>query len=193
VDSGSFEVVFICTGNRFRSAIGEAMFQRLTAGLPVRTSSAGTLDLGPVGVLPEALDLAPALDLDLSSHRARCVRDVDLSEADLVLGFEYVHVSTAVVDAGAPRARTFTVPELVALLEHEAEPSDGLDPIAHAREAVRRADNARSGGYRPELADPLGGPAEVFRTTALEIQDLTGRLAGLLFRAPIERAGQERG
>jgi protein-tyrosine-phosphatase len=193
VVTDQFEVVFICTGNRFRSAIGETMFQQLTEGLPVRTSSAGTLDLGPVGVLPEALELAPSLDLDLSGHRARCVRNIDLSSADLVLGFEYLHVSTAVVDAGARRERTFTVPELVTLLEHEARPSHGGDRIANAREAIRRADSARSGGYRPELADPLGGPTEVFRTTALQIQDLTGRLAGLLFGAPIEPAGQERG
>jgi protein-tyrosine phosphatase len=192
VDSGSFEVVFICTGNRFRSAIGEAMFQRLTEGLPVRTTSAGTLDLGPVGVLPEALELAPSLDLDLSRHRARCVQNVDMSDADLVLGFEYHHLSAAVLDANARRERTFTVPELVSLLEHEAPASDGVDPIAHAREAVRRADRARSRGLRPEVADPLGGPPEVFRTTALEIQDLTGRLAALLFGALNEPAGREK-
>jgi protein-tyrosine phosphatase len=184
VVTDQFEVVFICTGNRFRSAIGEAMFQRLTEGLPVRTTSAGTLDLGPVGVLPEALELAPSLELDLSRHRARCLQNVDMSEADLVLGFEYHHLSAAVVDANAQRERTFTVPELVTLLGQEAPVFDGGDPIAHAREAVRRADAARSGGYRPEVPDPLGGPPEVFRTTALEIQDLTGRLSGLLFGSP---------
>ena len=106
----SFEVVFICTGNRFRSAIAEALTARLTEGLPVEVSSAGTLDLGAVGVLPEALALAPELGVDLSAHRTRCVRDVDLREADLVLGFELTHLATAVVECGAARERTFTLP-----------------------------------------------------------------------------------
>lgn len=175
-----FDVVFICTGNRFRSAIGEGILRRLTEGLPVRTTSAGTLDLGPVGVLPEALELAPELDLDLGEHRARCVRDVDLSEADLVLGFEHAHVASAVVDAGARRDRTFTVPELVTLLESGGPPADG-DAVSAARAAVQRADEARTSAPRPEVPDPLGGSAEVFRSTAFEVQALTERLAQLLF------------
>lgn len=176
-----FDVVFICTGNRFRSAIGEGILRRLTEGLPVRTTSAGTLDLGPVGVLPEALELAPELDLDLGEHRARCVRDVDLSEADLVLGFEYHHLAAAVTEGGARRERTFTVPELVTLLEQDGAAADGGDPVTGARRAVRRADEARPDGRRPEIADPLGASAEIFHSTALEVRALTERLAELLF------------
>jgi protein-tyrosine-phosphatase len=174
VTEAPFDVVFICTGNRFRSAIGEGLMRRLTEGLPVRTTSAGTLDLGPVGALPEALELAPSLDLDLNEHRARCVSNVDLSEADLVLGFEYHHLAAAVTAGGARRERTFTVPELVTLLE---EAGADADP----RRAVQRADEARPDGLRPEIADPLGGSPEVFHGTALEVRALTERLAELLF------------
>ena len=176
-----FEIVFICTGNRFRSVIGEGLMRRLTDGLPVRTTSAGTLDLGPVEALPEALELAPGLDLDLTQHRARCVGNVDLSAADLVLGFEYQHLAAAVTEGGARRERTFTVPELVTLLEQDGAADDGGDPVAAARRAVQRADEARPDGLRPEIADPLGGSAEVFQSTALEVRALTERLAELLF------------
>jgi protein-tyrosine-phosphatase len=182
VRSRSFDVVFICTGNRFRSAIAEALLTRLTEGLPVRTTSAGTLDLGPVGVLPEALELAPGLGIDLSAHRARCIRDVDLSDADLVLGFERVHLATAVVECAAPRERSFTLPELVALLRERDPALGGDDPIARARGAVRAAHEARnSHGRRLELGDPLGGPPELFQQTAAELRALTETLAARLF------------
>ena len=178
-----FDIVFICTGNRFRSVIGEGLMKRLTEGLPVRTTSAGTLDLGPVEALPEALELAPSLDLDLTEHRARCVRNVDLSEADLVLGFEYQHLAAAVTEGEARRERTFTVPELVTLLEEGGTATGGGDLVAEARRAVQRADDARPGGRRPEIADPLGASPEVFRDTSLEVRALTERLAELLFGA----------
>ena len=176
-----FDIVFICTGNRFRSVIGEGLMKRLTEGMPVRTTSAGTLDLGPVEALPEALELAPSLDLDLTEHRARCVRNVDLTDADLVLGFEYQHLAAAVTEGGARRERTFTVPELAMLLEEGGTTTDGGDPVAEARRAVQRADDARPGGHRPEIPDPLGGSPEVFHGTALEVRALTERLAELLF------------
>ena len=177
----SFDVVFICTGNRFRSAIGEGLMRRLTEGIAVQTTSAGTLDLGPVGALPEALELAPSLDLDLTEHRARCVANVDLSKADLVLGFEYHHLAAAVTYGGARLERTFTVPELVTLLEEGGAVADGGDPVSRARRAVQRAHEARSGGRWPELADPIGGSPEVFHSTAVEVRALTERLAELLF------------
>jgi protein-tyrosine phosphatase len=179
-----FDVVFVCTGNRFRSAIAEALFTGLTDGLPVRATSAGTLDLGAVGVLPEALELAPALGIELSTHRARCIRNVDLSETDLVLGFEQVHLAAAVVDRGAPRERSFTLPELVALLPRTVVPRDG-DPVAHARGAVRAAHEARDAeGRRLELGDPLGGSPELFRQTATELRALTETLVAKLFGVP---------
>ena len=178
-----FDIVFICTGNRFRSVIGEGLMKRLTEGLPVRTTSAGTLDLGPVEALPEALELAPSLDLDLTEHRARYVKNVDLSEADLVLGFEYQHLAAAVTEGEARRERTFTIPELVTLLEEGGTATGGGDLVAEARRAVQRADDARPGGRRPEIADPLGASPEVFRDTSLEVKALTERLAELLFGA----------
>jgi protein-tyrosine-phosphatase len=184
VAADPFDIVFICTGNRFRSVIGAGLMKRLTEGMPVRTTSAGTLDLGPVEALPEALELAPSLDLDLTEHRARCVRNVDLSEADLVLGFEYQHLAAAVTEGEARRERTFTLPELVVLLEEGGTVIDGGDLVAGARRAVQRAaDDARPGGHRLEIADPLGASPEVFHGTALEVRALTERLAELLFGA----------
>src|SRR5947209_10264764 len=58
-----FQLVVVCTGNRVRSPAAEGFLRVLTDGLPVRLSSAGLLDLGPVPALPETLQTAAELGL----------------------------------------------------------------------------------------------------------------------------------
>jgi protein-tyrosine phosphatase len=180
-----FELVVMCTGNRVRSPAAEGFLRALVAGLPVRITSAGVLDLGEdVPALPEAIETAGALGLDLTAHRAQCVLDRDLRDADLVIGFERRHVATAVVDAHARRERTFTMGELVALLQKLPAP-DAPDPIERARQMIAAANALRSGSDEPpaELADPLGGPPELYRSTLRRVRDLSQRLAAGLFGA----------
>lgn len=156
----------------------------LTDGLPVQVSSVGVLDVGGVPALPEAIETAAALGLDISAHRARCILAHDLSAADLVVGFERRHVATAVIDANAPRERTFGILELVDLLE-AIEPPAAMDPAERAREAVarahvlRRADTASQ-----EVPDPLGGSRELYRETISRVRNLCERLAIGLFGEP---------
>jgi protein-tyrosine phosphatase len=180
-----FRVAFVCTGNRFRSPLADALFRRATAGLPVETHSFGTLELGRVPPLPEALEEGARLGLDLVAHGARSLALADLSAEDLVVGFERMHLVTTVVEAGARRDHTFTLPELVGLLENDEEPGDG-DPIARARRVVARAHEARPVDDPalfavPELADPLGQGPAFFRETADRLDALVTRLARGLF------------
>lgn len=180
-----FEVVVICSGNRFRSPLAAAVLRRAADGLPVRVRSFGTMDLPSGPVLPEALELAPTFGLDLGAHRSHPVAGEDLRDADLVIGFEPIHVSTAVVAAHAPREKTFLLTELVDGLESSAPPPGGGDDVVErARAAVQRADEARRAESQAplEIADPIGGPAAGYRRTADEVYDLTNRLAELLFR-----------
>jgi protein-tyrosine-phosphatase len=180
--SPDFELVVVCTGNRVRSPVAEGFLRVLLEGLPVRVSSAGVLDLGPVPALPETIETAAALGLDLSAHRACCVVGRDLSNADLVVGFEQRHVATAVVDAKAPRERTFTLVEIVDLLERVL-PATAAEPAERARQAVARADALRQGRGEaaPEIPDPLGSSLDVYRTTIDRVRDLSERLAVRLF------------
>jgi protein-tyrosine phosphatase len=180
--SRDFELVVVCTGNRVRSPVAEGFLRVLLAGLPVHISSAGVLDLGPVPALPETIETAAALGLDLSAHRAGCVVGRDLSGADLVVGFEQRHVATAVVDAQAPRERSFTLVEIVDLLERVL-PATAEEPAERACQAVARADALRQGRQDPvpEIPDPLGGSVEVYRTTISRVRDLSERLAVRLF------------
>jgi protein-tyrosine-phosphatase len=132
--------------------------------------------------LSEAIELAPSYGLDLMSHRSRPIAGEDLSDTDLVIGFEHIHVSTAVVGAGAQRERTFLMTELVASLDGGA-PSREDGVVERARAAVLEADKARKAASRipQEIADPIGGPSAGYRKTADEVYRLTTRVAERLF------------
>jgi protein-tyrosine phosphatase len=177
----ALSVAFICTGNRFRSPLAELLFRRAAANVPVRTMSRGTLDLGPLPALVEAMEEAGRLGLDLSTHRSRSLEGEVLSSLDLVIGFERMHVVAAVVEAKAPRDRTFTLPELVLLLESAPRPT-ASEPIERAHQAVARIAATRFDRYSPpEIPDPLGHPRPVFEETAAGLDDLVQRLAYRLF------------
>jgi protein-tyrosine phosphatase len=180
----AFEIVVICTGNRFRSPLAESLLRNATGGLPVRIRSAGTMELGSAAVLAEALEAAGRYGADLSAHRARSLAGEDLSRVDLVLGFERSHVATAVIEAAASRERTFTLPHLVSLLEHVSVP-ERFDAIDRARTAIALADDARASSSSPfdmpELHDPIGRSAREQREIASEVHLLTKRLVPLLF------------
>jgi protein-tyrosine phosphatase len=179
------QVAFVCTGNRFRSPLAAALLARDTDGLPVRIVSLGTLDLGSKPALPEAVAIAQEQGLDLSGHASRNLTSVDLEPFDLVLGFERKHLMAAVVEAHSSIERTFTVPELVALLRRLPGPPLSADPVERAIVRIRQAHAARPPGFRngplPELGDPLGMTLQAQRATAAELSELVSALAVSLF------------
>lgn len=184
-----FQVIFICTGNQARSAIAESYFRAATAGLPVLVSSAGLLDTGGTGALPEAATAASRWGLDLATHRSRHFSKIDkIADADLVLGFERRHVAAVVVDGGADPNKTFTLLELVRLLEEVPAPGDE-DSIARARAAIAAAARVReSAQFVPgeELADPAGRDQRFFENTAADIVRLCDTLIEQLFVWPVK-------
>ena len=182
-DRVAFDVFVICSGNRFRSPIAEAVLRHASNGLPVRVGSAGTLDLQSGPAFPEAMAIGQSYGLDLSSHRSRCVSRLDLSGADLVLGFEQIHVASAVVDGHARREVAFLLPELAEYLSG-LEPPEATDPIERARWAIGAAnkERVRSGAPPPdEIADPVGGSDALFLATGERVRSLTLEAASALF------------
>jgi protein-tyrosine phosphatase len=181
----SLEVVFLCTGNRFRSPLAAALFAEATTGLPVFVQSAGTLNVGSPPPFAETIEHAHRFGLDISGHRARPLADQDVSAADLLVGFEHAHVAVAVIDAGVQRERAFTLPEIVQLLDLADETLDVETPSQRARLAIARADATRVAmgrtPGRPELADPVGHSRAVYAQRADEIRDLVDRLVSALF------------
>lgn len=182
--AGGFDVVFVCTGNRFRSVLAAAAFAAATADERVRVESYGTLDLGPMEPLTGAIREATALGLDVSSHRARSLFEADLAEADLVVGFELEHVVAAVERADARVERTFVLSELSDLLADAAPTSDG-DVVKTAVARVELAHVTRSNGGRRrlrELPDPVSLPpaaqSEIARAVVEQSQEVARRLLG---------------
>jgi protein-tyrosine-phosphatase len=180
-----FQVYFVCTGNRCRSPFAEAVFGSLTANLPVDVGSAGTLESRPAHVPAEMRRVGRSYGLDLSRHRSTPLTGVDLSRADLVLGFERGHVESAMAEAAAPFENTFTLPEMIRLLGHIAVPGE-LDPVLRGRAMVAEANQMRGGRPRlfkwQEMADPFGGSRREFERMAAAVASLCEMLVAGLFR-----------
>ena len=174
-----FSAVFVCTGNRFRSPLAAALLGRIAQGLPVVTASYGTLDVEGLPALPEVVALAAEADIDLSSHRARPLASATLSDVDLLIGFEEAHVRAAVVDARAPRERSFTLRHLLRLVHEFPQPEH---PDAHA--VLTSANELRTSvrsNLSDDIRDPLGAPEKVQRQIATEIRAATLELGAVLF------------
>jgi protein arginine phosphatase len=155
---GHFRVAFVCTGNRFRSALAEAAFRAASDGLPVEVTSYGILDLGAAGPLPQAVHAAEAYGLEISRHVARPLAAADLSKTSLVVGFEAVHCAAAIELAEARGERTFLLLELLYTLDKIAMDSD-RDPVGRATAALERAHDYRqtdrTRSSRREIPDPV--------------------------------------
>ncbi len=174
-------VVFLCTGNRFRSPLAAAVFRATAGTAAVGVESFGTLELGRVPALPEAVAAARLAGLDLGGHRARAVTAGALAKADLVLGFERDHVVTAVIDGGAARESAFTLPELADLLARLEPSGEGIGPEGVvARAHALRHEESRD--WRPpEIPDPLGLDAEAQHAIAARVEELAATVARALF------------
>ena len=198
-----FEILFVCTGNRCRSPVAEGQLRQLAASLPVKVGSVGLLDLGAAPALPEVLEVGRSVGLDLSRHRARHLKGVDLSSVDLLVGLERSHVAAAVVEAGAPYDKSFTLKEIVRLLQRVAPQPGPRDPVERARALVAAAHQLRASapGFVPgeDIEDPFGGPRAAYVEMAHTVSELCRSLIASLFgrehvsippaSPPSERAG----
>lgn len=181
-------ILVVCTGNVCRSPIAEgllrAAFQaRLGADAP-KVSSAGTMGWTGSGADPKSVEAAAERGVDLSDHRAREMTSRDVDSAILVLGMSSEHARAVVAQEPDAAPRTFTLKELVRLLE-ALPPASGGDLAAR----VAAADELRSSGFAgnphdDDVADPLGMPLESFRAVAWELDEWCARLVdGLLGRS----------
>lgn len=182
----TFEVAFVCTGNRARSVLSEALYQRYAVGFDTCARSFGTLALGGAPALEHAVEAGGRLGVDLRAHTSTVLARGVLADADLVLGFEPHHVAAAVIDGAASPARVFLLREFVDLLE-PASCAEGSAQHARNRVAAaheRRANPASRSTARFVIQDPAGRPANVMYATATEIEELVRRIVRGLFGHP---------
>ena len=173
-------VLVVCTGNVCRSPIAEgllraAFVERMGPDAP-EVASAGTMGWTGSRADPSSIRAAAERGVDISGHRAREVSYEDVARADLVVAMAPEHARAF---AGEARPRTFTLKELVRLLEALPEIEDAS--LGRLSERVAEADRLRRGGFEgdpgEEIADPLGMHLDVFRAVAAELDEWCSRLA----------------
>jgi protein arginine phosphatase len=161
-----------------------ALRERAIEGVRVESSGVSGWDGSPA--TPEAVEAVAEYGLDISGHQARRLTRAMAEPADLVVAMSSEHrdgVSRLVPQAGG---RTFTIKELVYLLESEPGGETEGTTVQQLRAAVDRAAAIRKASPGMELldediADPLGLGLESYRATAWELESLTARLADALF------------
>lgn len=177
-----FEVVFVCTGNRARSPLAEALLRRAVRGVDdVHVRSVGTEDVGPLPALPGAVRAGLRVGIDLSHHRATPLRRHALEGSDLVVGFEPGHVSAAVIDGRADMAKTFSLIELGELLDCLRDTAAAGRPDA----TIEAANARRAGSFLTtvSIADPNGKADAEFVRTLDEIERHVTTIAEVIFGA----------
>lgn len=163
--------------------MAEGFVRRAARDLPLEVSSAGLLNLGSVGPPAELLEVVEPMGLDISAHSSRPLAEVDLKDADLVVGFEHQHIAAAVVEGDVAYDKVFYFREIVRLLE-SLEPPAGPEPAGGARARVAEADALRQQSEfvpNQEDPDPFGGPRQVYEDAAKLSENLSERLVGALF------------
>ena len=177
----STRLLILCTANRCRSPMAEAIARDIAArrGIDLDIASAGFLDPG-ITATPEANRALAERGLDLDQHVSRRCDTEDLRVADLILTMERAHLyEVAAVDATAV-ARSFPLVEFARLAtEHpRTEPFDDWVATLHAtRNAtlVLRLDTA------DDVADPTGRSLRVHRRTARQLTDLLTAVLDAVF------------
>jgi protein-tyrosine phosphatase len=153
----------------------------------VWVESAGTSGWDGGRPTAEAVEAAAEHQADISSHRARRL-EADMAEAaDVIVAMSTEHREAVEEMSADAAARTFTIKELVRVLDDfPGHPDDTGSAEERMRRAVSWARERRSSPEAPEsahedIADPLGLSLASYRATAWELETLCQKLMDGLF------------
>jgi protein-tyrosine phosphatase len=181
------EILVVCSGNICRSPIAEGLLRRAlerrVGDDAPRVSSAGSIaaDGGPA--TPSAVEAARELGIDIAGHRARRL-SASLADADLIVCMAAEHRDAIAALAPSAADRTFTLKELVRLLERTPLAPDATPPPVAARieEAARlRATGGSPNPFDEDVVDPLGMSEDTYRAVAWELDRWIERLVAALY------------
>lgn len=183
-------ILVVCTGNICRSPIAEGMLRnaivaRFGDAAP-DVSSAGTWGVEGAEATPDAVKAAVERGVVIGQHRARRLSPDRARAADLVVAMAVEHREALEHDLEVA-SRTFTLKELVRLLETLPPAPSGADAGSLA-DRVAAASQARREGFQgnpldEDVADPIGLPLQSYRAIAWELDEWVTRLVDGLYGA----------
>ncbi|WP_314139200.1 low molecular weight phosphatase family protein [uncultured Plantibacter sp.] len=173
-----FSVLFVCTGNICRSALGAQLLKaRLDAagvtagGHLIRVSSAGTGMQPELVMPPEVIEQSRRFGGDPSGHVPRQLNRDIVADADLILTATREHRSD--VARLLPRASrvTFTVPQFARLIA-ETEPAVDLWELVAEVAAERGLVPPPANPDDDDIEDPYRRSAETYERVGAQIDAL---------------------
>ncbi|GAA3201818.1 low molecular weight phosphatase family protein [Nonomuraea roseoviolacea subsp. carminata] len=186
--TGTFRVLFVCTGNLCRSPLAERL-ARATLGPGFVVESAGTRAVPGLPMPEHARRTLLRLGGDPSGFASRPLTAALVAEADLVLAATVLHRAEVVALHLPAATRAFTIAEF-GVLAAEAD-GDALggdpDPVCRARTLVDQAAALR-GLVRvdvPDIADPYGRSRWAYRAAGRRIAEALAVPLRLLTHPPV--------
>ena len=90
------KILFVCTGNTFRSASADYLFDKyskMQSSNSYIVSSAGTLG-NPVGVYEKTIEMANKYGVDMSAHTYRVLTQDIVDDVDIIICMAHHHQET---------------------------------------------------------------------------------------------------
>ena len=180
-----FRMLFVCTANRCRSPMAEAIASDLLARRDVDAEvvSCGVME-GGVAASSGAVRAMHRRGLDVSAHVSHRIDVETVDAADLVLTMERQHVTKVAEMSMGALHKTFTVREMAGLCGQLGRRPAGTpveDWIDEVHELRPRTSVLTAPGT--DVEDPMGKPNRAYRRTADELEELLGTVVDSLFPA----------